>query len=121
MEIFKNRFEKVRPYEFPDRVHTQITFEFDRTLYRIDRDVYSILDWIGDVGGLNEGVKVALGCILMFLQFNNFDHFLIERLFHTEKKEPKKVWWGFSSKPKVVKPEEKIRIPLRNNNTTWWR
>ena len=60
----------------------QITFEFDLTLYRIDRDVYSILDWVGDVGGLNEGLFLFFKMILLFFQFHEFRHFLIERLYH---------------------------------------
>ena len=54
--IFSFDQKQSRPYEFPDRVHLQITFEFDRTLYRIDRDVYSFLDWLGDMGGLSESL-----------------------------------------------------------------
>ena len=64
-QIFGNRFQLIRPYEFPDHVHLQITFEFDLTLYRIDRDVYSILDWVGDVGGLNEGLFLILKVFLI--------------------------------------------------------
>ena len=61
-----------RPYEYFDSVHVQVTFEFDLTLYRVDRDVYSILDWIGDVGGLNEGLYLMFKVLLVFLQFNDF-------------------------------------------------
>ena len=74
----------MRPYEFPDHIHLQITFEFDLTLYRIDRDVYSILDWVGDVGGLNEGLYLFFKMILLFCQFNELHHFLIERLYRTK-------------------------------------
>ena len=67
-----NTWSTTRPYEFPDFNHTQITFEFDLNLYRIDRDVYSILDLIGDVGGLNEGLAILLGLTLGFLNFQKF-------------------------------------------------
>ena len=80
-QIFSNVFQTVRPYEFPDRVHLQITFEFDLNLYRIDRDVYSLLDWIGDVGGLNEGLYLFLMVVLSFFEFYEFDHYLIERMY----------------------------------------
>ena len=56
----------------------QVTWEFDMTLYRIDRDVYSILDWIGDVGGLSEGLVIGLGAVLTIFNFNKFEHYLIE-------------------------------------------
>ena len=71
----------MRPYEFPDDTHLQVSYEFDLTLYRVDRDVYSILDWIGDVGGLNEGLFLMFQCFLLFFQFNDFEHFLVERLY----------------------------------------
>ena len=59
----------------------QITFEFDLTLYRIDRDVYGILDWVGDVGGLFEGLYLFLKVILVFSQFHDLEHLLIEKLY----------------------------------------
>ena len=62
-------------------MHVQVAFEFDLTLYRVDRDVYSILDWIGDVGGLNEGLYLMFKMLLVFFQYNDFQHFLIERLY----------------------------------------
>ena len=71
-----------RPYEFSDSVHLQITFEFDLTLYRVDRDVYSVLDWVGDVGGLNEGLFIFFKILLAMFQFKALEHFLIEKLFH---------------------------------------
>jgi hypothetical protein len=64
--IFKNTHVYSRPYEFFDNVHMQITFEFDLNLYRVDRDVYSMLDWVGDLGGLSEGIIVMLTILLNF-------------------------------------------------------
>ena len=86
--IFSHTRTVGRPYEFKDRTHMQVTFEFDLTLYRIDRDVYSILDLIGDLGGLAEGLFIILAIILGLLTFNDFDHFLIEHLYgkHDERK-----------------------------------
>jgi len=65
MSIFSQSYQLSRPYEFVDNVHLQISFEFDLTLYRVDRDVYSILDWVGDVGGLTEGFYIFLQLILI--------------------------------------------------------
>ena len=52
--MFKIYEEMKRPYEFEDNVHIQVTFEFDLDLIVIDRQVYSFLDWLGDIGGLGE-------------------------------------------------------------------
>ena len=80
-EIFTNTLVKTRPYEFPDNVHLQVTFEFDLSLYRVDRDVYSILDWIGDIGGLVEGLALFFGGLVALISFNSFDHYMIEYLY----------------------------------------
>lgn len=85
--IFGNREHLTRPYEFPDSNHMQITFEFDLNLYRVDRDVYSILDWIGDIGGLREGLVIILAGIFGLVKFHPFQHFMIEHLYN--KNEPK--------------------------------
>ena len=78
--IFGFFWQKDRPYEFNDLSHLQITYELDLTQHRIDRDVYSMLDWVGDVGGLNEGLKLIFALIIACLNFNKFEHFLIEHL-----------------------------------------
>ena len=70
--LFKNTWSQTRPYEFKDLNHTQVTFEFDLNLYNVKRDVYSLLDLIGDVGGLNEGLILLIG---VFIGFVNFDKF----------------------------------------------
>ena len=123
MEIFQTRFQLIRPYEFDDRVHTQLTFEFDLTLYRVDRKVYSILDWVGDIGGLNEGVYVGISVLLMFLQFHRFDHFLIERLYRKPKQkngssldmnDSKTVWCRQRFLPCKLSREERFFAAARN-------
>ena len=96
--IFSLKRSIGRPYEFKDRTQFQITYEFDLTLYRIDRDVYSLLDLIGDLGGLAEGIFIILTIILGFVTFNNFDHFLIGYLYGKH-------------------DENKRLVPLTNKNT----
>ena len=76
-----NKYQLNRPYEFPDNVQFQVTWELDLTQYRVDRDVYSTLDLIGDVGGLNEGLKIAFAFFISLLNFHKFEHFLMEHLY----------------------------------------
>ena len=42
----------IRPYEVSDDIHFVLSYEFDLNLYRIDREAYNLLDWLGDIGGL---------------------------------------------------------------------
>ena len=62
-------------------MHLQVTFEFDLNLYRIDRDVYSLFDWIGDLGGLLEGLSIIMAFILSLLHYKQFEHYMIEKLY----------------------------------------
>lgn len=59
----------------------QVTWEFDLTLYGVDRDVYSILDWVGDVGGLFEGLRLGFFVLVNLCNFKALDHYLIEHLY----------------------------------------
>ena len=61
--IFGIKPNTIRPYEFTDEVHTVVSYEFDLNHWRIDRECYNLLDWLGDLGGLKE----ALFIILAFL------------------------------------------------------
>ena len=45
----------------------QVTFELDLDLHRVDRSVYSVLDWIGDIGGLEQGLMICFGMVLAFI------------------------------------------------------
>lgn len=65
-----------------------MTFEFDLNLYRIDRAVYGILDWISDIGGLSDGLILLITAILPIMNFKTFEHFLIEHLFVKRDLEP---------------------------------
>ena len=53
-----------RPYEYPNNVHTAIAYELDLNLATLDRQVYSVLDLMGDIGGLSEAL-VFLGSIII--------------------------------------------------------
>ena len=71
----------IRPYEFRDTVQQMVSFELDLTSYRIDRDVYNVLDMMGDVGGLSEGLKILFAFLIGLMNFHKFEHFLMEHLY----------------------------------------
>ena len=41
-----------RPYEHTDHVHFCLNYEMSRNLVQYDREVYTTLDWFGNLGGL---------------------------------------------------------------------
>ena len=67
--IFGIRPMTVRPYEFFNDIHISITFEFDLNNYRVDRETYNTLDWLGDIGGLYEALLIILGFTYWIVHF----------------------------------------------------
>ena len=85
-DIFKIAQRNIRPYEFDDNVHIQVTWELDLDLTVIDRQVYSILDWLGDIGGLGEACFFLGGGLLLLTQKDQFDSMLVSALYRVKAK-----------------------------------
>ena len=84
--IFGVRSNIIRPYEYYDNVHISITYEFDLNQYRIDREAYNMLDWLGDIGGLKEAIVIVLGFIYGLLNYNKFENFLVSKLYKSNRR-----------------------------------
>ena len=70
-----------RPYEYDDDVHFAMNYEMNRNLFRFDREVYTALDWFGNLGGLSEGLKLFFGLILAACNFNYYNNYMVSHLF----------------------------------------
>lgn len=75
---------QTRPYEADDDIQVSIIYERDLDFHRVDREVYSILDWLGDVGGLYEAVQIICGTLLYLLNFMSFENYMVSELFKKE-------------------------------------
>ena len=87
--IFNIRANTRRPYEFQDDVHTVVSYEFDLNMYRIDREAYNTLDWLGDIGGLKEALTIVLGGVIALFNYNKFENYLVSQLYRGETKKDK--------------------------------
>ncbi len=67
--IFSISEANTRPYEYKDRVHLSISYEFNLNLHRVDREVYNLLDWLGDVGGLRDALFMIGTFVLLIHVF----------------------------------------------------
>ena len=74
----------MRPYEYPDDVHISVTYEFDLNYYRIDREAYNLLDWLGDIGGLKEAIMIILGFIFGLFNYHTFEDYLVSHFYRSE-------------------------------------
>ena len=74
-------------YDFFDDIHMAITFEFDLTFYRMERTAYNILDWIGDIGGLEAALLIFFAAFYGFLHYKSFDNFLVQKLYRNDEED----------------------------------
>ena len=79
--IFTIEEEKVRPYEIMDDIWMSITFERDLDLHKIDREVYSLLDFCSDIGGLFEALRLLFYLIIGLTNFFSFENFMVSALY----------------------------------------
>ncbi len=75
--MFKWKEDSKRPYEFENSIHLSITFEMELDLQVIDRQVYNVLDLVGDIGGLGEGCFFISITILSVVHFGALDNQII--------------------------------------------
>ena len=87
--IFGVRSNTRRPYEFLDDVHTVISYEFDLNMYRIDREAYNTLDWLGDIGGLKEALSLIFLAIISVFNYNTLENYMVTQLYRGETKKDK--------------------------------
>ena len=75
--IFSIHHSGERPYEYDDRVHWVSSYEMNLNQYEIERKVYSGLDWIGDMGGLLDGLYAICILILGVVNFRLYETYMI--------------------------------------------
>ena len=46
-----------------------MTFEFSKDLHYIKRKVYSVMDWLGDIGGLSGSLYTLFGAAVIVFQY----------------------------------------------------
>ena len=78
-----------------------VTFESDLNYYRIDREVYNMLDWLGDLGGLKEAMMLILAFIFATVKYGAFENFLVEKLYRSQTRKDR-----FSVSAQNTKPDD---------------
>ena len=80
-EIFNIKHTSDRPYEYNDSVHLCLSYEMNLDLLKYEREVYTILDWFGNLGGLSEGLKIIFGIWVGILNYSYYNNYMIAQLF----------------------------------------
>jgi hypothetical protein len=66
-EFFEVGPREDRPYEFDDGMMHVMRYEMNKSTFYIERSIYGLLDWLGDLGGFNEGIGFVAIFLLMIL------------------------------------------------------
>ena len=93
--IFRLKKQEVMPYEKEDNTWLSVTIERNLDIMHYERSVYTMLELISDVGGFNGALILLLALLSQIWNFNNFDNFMVTRLF------------------KIMKPKKKIDENLK--------
>ena len=70
-----------RPYEYYNDVHIAVTYSVNLDKILINRQVYNVLDMLGDIGGLQYALIIILTFIVMLFNFNETENFLVSEMF----------------------------------------
>lgn len=84
-EIFRVVEGTERLYEFNDSVQLAITYELNRDLRIIRRHVYSILDYLGDLGGLSSSLFALFAVCIIVFQYKAAINYVSSRLYLVRK------------------------------------
>ena len=80
-ELFRINHKETMPYEHSDNVWLSITFEMSLDLITYEREVYTFLLLLSDIGGLAGALVTLLSLFMTLWNFKTFDNYLVSKLF----------------------------------------
>ena len=89
-----------------------ISYEMNLDKVVTERTVYSYLDWVGDIGGLNDGLRIFFYLIASILNYNFYQSYLISHLFRIDENDPLNLSKKLNRRMTV---SEKMRYGMRSN------
>ena len=69
------------PYYKDRRQAQRVSFEINLNQKTIKRQIYTWLDCLGDIGGLNDALTFGLAVVLFTFNPENFEKFLVRKLY----------------------------------------
>ena len=80
-----------RVLNFQNNMLNAVTFELSLSLDVYERQVFSLLDILSDIGGLYGSLKVIFYIVITFFQWNGHHMYLMKDMFNAEEKSFKKM------------------------------
>ena len=81
LDIFEVMDKGFRLYDFPDDVQLALTFELSPDLLVIKRQVYGVLDLLGDLGGLASSLNTTFQGLIIVFQYKAAVSYVSNRTF----------------------------------------
>ena len=86
-DLFRVNRKETMPYEFSDNVWLSITFEMSLDLIEYEREVYTFLMMLSDIGGLAGALVTLLSLFMALWNFKAFDNYLVSKLYRVRREE----------------------------------
>jgi len=80
-DLFIVKRKETMPYEFSDNVWLSITFEMSLDVVEYEREVYTFLMMLSDIGGLAGALVTLLSLFMALWNFKAFDNYLVSKLY----------------------------------------
>ena len=77
-----------RPMEHDKFSQLGVVYEMDFDMRSFDRRIFTVLDWLSDVGGLSGALFSIVGIIIGILTANDMHWYLIENTFKRKQLDP---------------------------------
>ena len=79
--IFKLEQKPPMPYEKDDIVQMDITVEMNLNQKVVARDVYTFLDFLSDIGGIEGMLISGVALFMTFWNFNMLENYMVSKLY----------------------------------------
>ena len=73
-----------RVWDFPDQIQIVVSYEFNRNLTTVRRKVYSILEFLGDIGGLAGSLVAFFGAAIIVFQYKIAVNYMAKYTYATQ-------------------------------------
>ena len=86
-DLFLVKRKETMPYEFSDNVWLSITFEMSLDVVEYEREVYTFLMMLSDIGGLAGALVTLLSLFMALWNFKAFDNYLVSKLYRVRRQD----------------------------------
>ena len=83
-QLFDLKSDGFRVWDFPDNVQCVVSYEFNRDLTTVRRTVYSILEFLGDLGGLAGSLVALFTVSVLIFQYKTSINYMSTWTYVTE-------------------------------------